>query len=181
LNPDEAMNLGANAEIEVGNPADGADPTAIKSLCERTKRELLRHQISERDLRVSVTLCNISFGLGIMSVKIPKLETLGDLVGLPRQHVYTALQRLHEMRIVTVRPKEGLYLYTVNPNSESWKVAPRVSLATVLRSTETIRELNGIPEDPASENSAPHDPRQILLFGVTDAVTVTAETFPQID
>lgn len=177
----EAMNLGTNVKIEVGAQPAATDPAAVKPLCERTKRELLRHCISERDLRVAVALCNVSFGLGLLSVKIPKLETLGELVGLPRQHVYNSLQRLHEMRIVTVRPKEGLYLYTVNANSESWKVAPRIALATILRATETLRELNNIPADPQpEENSAPSDERQILLFGVTDSVTVTKESFPEL-
>lgn len=180
---DEAMNLGAKMEIEVGGETT-ANRATIKAICARTKRELHRHQVSDRDHRIADALCDVSFGLGLLSVKIPKLETLGDLVGLPRQHVYNALQRLHEMRIVTVRPKEGLYLYTVNPNSESWKVAPRVPLTTILRATDMIRELNNVPADEAG-SEAPADPassnvHQLLLYGVTDSVTVTAETFPQL-
>jgi hypothetical protein len=185
LKHEEAMSLGALAEdkVEVGIDTGHFSPAAGTALEERVKRELRRHHICERDRLVADTLCEISFGLGLRSVKIPKLETLGDLTGLPRQHVYTSLKRLHEMRIVTVHPKDGVYLYTVLPNSEAWKVAPRVALATILRGLDTIRELNNVPEpaSEASENSATDDQRQMPLFSVTDSVTVTKEAFPEID
>ena len=151
---EEALKLGAHPEVELASQIPGIpvppDAITLKALEARTKRELRRHHVSERDRLVADALCDVTFGLGLTSVKIPKPETLGELVGLPRQHVYTALQRLHEMRIVSVHPKEGVYLYTVNHNSEGWKVMPRVALATILRGMETIRELNHIPEDQSA-------------------------------
>lgn len=109
-----------------------------------TKRELRRHHISERDHLVADALCEVSFGLGLTSVKIPSLQVLGDIVGLPKQHVHTSLRRLHEMRIVRIQHTGSAWLYTVNPVSETWKCAPRVSLATVEEATEKLRELNDI-------------------------------------
>jgi hypothetical protein len=187
VNHDEAMNLGATeeAKIEVGHDDIGClSHAAGVHLEERVKRELRRHHISERDRLVADTLCEVSFGLGLRSVKIPKLDVIGELTGLPRQHVYTTLKRLHDMRIVSVQPKQGVFLYTINANSESWKVAPRVALATILRGLETIRELNGVREEAiadTSENSAPGDKDQIQLFSVTDSVTVTNEAFPALE
>jgi phage replication O-like protein O len=170
-------------EVEIGGQnIDRLSPAAGKHLLDRVRRELQRHDVSDRDRRVAEALCEVSFGFGLRSVKIPKLDTLGEITGLPRQHVYTALLRLHERRIVTVQQKQGLHLYTINPNSESWKVPPRMALATVLRGLETIREINDVPADEsssASENSAICDPRQILLPGVTDDVTVSREKFPE--
>ena len=181
MKAEESMNLGIETEGE-GAPASAAAGPGInfKAVAERIKREFRRHQLTDRDRLVADALCDISYGLGLGSVKIPKLETLGDLVGLPRQHIYTHLRRLHEMRIITVQPKEGVHLYTLNPNSDAWKVMTRVALTTVLRATETIRELNGVPEGEPAEISTPEDKRQIMLFSVTDSVTVTREVFPEI-
>jgi phage replication O-like protein O len=112
----------------------------------RMERELRRHHLSEREHLVSDALNMVSLGFGLEPVKIPKLETISEITGLPRQHVQTAVKSLTEMRIISMRTVEGGVIYTLNQNSDTWKAKPRVALATIQRGMDLIRELNGLAD-----------------------------------
>jgi len=163
------------------NPQPAA-PTApvpdLRSLEPAVRRELRRHFLSERERLVADQVVEITLGHGLNRVRIPKLEVLSDLTGMDRSHVHGALKSLHEMRIVTTGFKEGSIVLTVNLDSETWKVKPRIPKATTLRGLEVVREYNHIPAaDGGSLNFRVFDPAQFLLPLVADSATVA--DFPQ--
>jgi hypothetical protein len=160
------------------------DPEQLRKLERYLKLELRRHQLSERDRLVSEVLVEMSYGRGLASVKIPKLGILSELTGITVPHVHTTLKRLHDMRIVRLHSKQGMVVYVVNPDSESWKVLPRVARETILRATEMVDGLNGVQgatvmEDVINFKDNPNS--QVLFPGISDLETVSGWWFPELD
>jgi len=163
------------------------------------RRELRRHALSERERIIADALLDVSFTLGLRSVRIPKLEVISDLTGIQRSHVHGALKSLFEMRIVTVEQKEGLVVYSINPDTESWKVKIRIPRPTIRRAIEVIKSCNnmdGTPHEmaPDVDFDLGGDPENFKVLAdtplfanrVPDSVTVTdsgmhfAKEFPNI-
>lgn len=153
----------------------------LRSLEPRVKRELRRHFLSERERIVADVLTENTLGLGLLHVRIPKLEVLSDLTGLERSHIHTALRSLHEMRIFTARIHEGITI-AINTDSESWKVKPRIPRSTIQRGLDVIYAYNHTQPPPSATetpiNFRDFDPAQFLLPGVTNSVTVP--DFPEL-
>ncbi len=156
------------------------------------RRELRRHSLSERERLVADALVDLSYGLGLESVRVPKQEVFTDMTGLARSHVSGSLKALYQMRILRTIQKDGMTHYTLNPNSEVWKVKIRVARETMKRAMELTRACNGLENQaPGAEGAAeetlnfkvfPSTP--VLSAGGTDSVTVpnwVGEKLPKID
>lgn len=179
-------------ETEPGVPVDAVVQARLQEVGKCVRRELRRHFLSERERIVADVLVEISFGFGLREVRIPKLDTLADLTGIPRPHVHGALKALHQMRILAITAKEGMAIYRLQPDSDAWKVKVRVPRATIMRGVEMIQELNHLPGTAAGRGAAdaggPTESFRVLPdahflgAGVTDSVSVTTneEAFPQL-
>lgn len=156
------------------------------------RKELRRHFLSERERILADVILELSFGLGMKTVKVPKLEIFSDLTGIPRPHALSALQSLHEMRIVHIDKKGEVPHYTINPNSENWKVKIRVARETTRKAVELIKSCNGLDyTDPAAKHVAPLEsqpnfrapqPTPFFVPAVTDSVrsTESDDRFPDL-
>lgn len=161
----------------------------LQQLDRYLRRELRRHFLSERERIVADVLLEMTFGLGLRSVRIPKLETFTDLTGIDRGHVHGALKSLFEMHIVRVDRRREVWEYSVNPNPEGWKVKIRVPRETIRRGVEVVKAYNGMDGDgatPAPGGDSPNfkelEPAQFLLPGVADSATVAphGDEFPEM-
>ena len=111
-----------------------------------------------------------SLSQGKRSVKIPTHLALHDICGVPAQHIPRAIEDLKLMRIVQVRDTEdGMKVYRVNPDYESWNAGPVVADATARATRNLIAQINGwtsdevpplmkstIPAFEAHDSCAPH-------------------------
>jgi hypothetical protein len=200
------------AESEVGlNTTSNATArinTGLRSAELYLRRELRRHFLSERERLVADALLEVSLGWGLETVQIPKLDVLGQLVGLARPHVHGALRSLFNMKILRIGSVDGIASYSFQTDTEKWKVKIRASREQVKMAKDLLREVNHVsgPEDtlsqlartlakPSSHNhnsdmdAPPHgldgnfkdqDHALFLPAGVTNYGTVTDDQFPEL-
>jgi hypothetical protein len=173
--PGQPGAAGNEASIRSGSLAPAPTAAELKALVMPLQRELRRHHLSSHEMIVANVLVELSYGRGMPSVRLPKLDTLSDLTGIDRPHVHTALRSMHEMRILILRQKQGIWVYRITPNSEGWKVKPRIPVATIQRAMDVVISYNQAIIEAAAEQGAAANFRdfpnnQIPLFPCTDSV-----------
>jgi hypothetical protein len=179
------------SQTESSGPGEGPNPQEqikrLRATVGPLKLELRRHFLSARHRVIAETLVELSFGRGLASVQVPKLEMFTDLTGISKPHVHSALRELHELRIVRVQQKQGKTNYMINPDSEAWKVRAKVSLESIVRATRLIDELNGVDqlvlgvaEQVLRGQGKPGAENQLLFPGVTESETGSGWFFPEL-
>lgn len=143
------------------------------------RAELRRHFLSERERLIAEAILDLSLFYGHASALIPKLETFSDLTGIPRSHVHGALKALVEMRIVRMEQRDRCVCYSLNGDSDGWKVKVRVAAQTIQRARELVIELSastrplGDAGNGACSNFKVAEVAVLNGAVVTDSVTVT--------
>lgn len=145
--------------------------------------ELRRHALTERQRLIATVLVELSYGCGVASVVVPSLQQFTDLTGIARPHVHEAITGLLRMRVVRTEAVSGGTRYVIEPNSDAWKVEPRVAPATINRAFELIQHVNHHPilvsPYPAGGGELPNfreaHHAEFLFTGVTDLGTQLKE------
>ncbi len=128
------------------------------TLVERFLRlEFRRFDLRQREQSVADTILDMSFGLGLRSVRIPKYETLSDITGIAIPNVYNAVKALVEMNILSIEDVDGAHIYTLIANPDEWRCRARISRARVNDAVNVLKHYNGLGEK--------------LAPGVLDAIT----------
>ena len=109
------------------------------------RRELRRHFLTDRERHVAEVILDKSWGWGLPSVRIPKQADFTNITGISAPHVCTTLRALEDMRVITINRELAQPRYAINPDSEAWKVKPRLSAETIHDEVNLLRELNGLP------------------------------------
>lgn len=140
------------------------DPKAAEAHKRRQVAAILHKEIRRFDLRhreqtIADILVDLSFGVGLASVRVPQLSIFEDMTGISRGNVHTALEGLHRMEIVRIEPGPGGPVYSVNPNSAEWRCRTRVAREQVRKAVEIVMTLNGLNE------GQPGDPKNFKACG----------------
>lgn len=103
---------------------------------------LRRFKLSHREQNLATVICQESLGNGRDSVAVPELQIFGDLTGYSPNNICTTLKHLEMMRVIRVSDATGMPQYSINIETDSWQVAPRVVLEQVKRAKDSIRRFN---------------------------------------
>lgn len=116
--------------------------------------ELRRFAFTQREQAVAEVILDFSYGNGLTSVLIPKLDLFRDLTGITRGNVHETLRRLHEMRVVSVKGTQGGPVYRVNPKTADWACRTRISHDSIQRAAAMIKGVNRISTQAEREFSS---------------------------
>jgi hypothetical protein len=105
-------------------------------------RELSRHDLTPRQMKVALALLEFSLLDGRRSTRLPSVESLAQLSGLRISHVTEAVEALRLCRIVDVKESHGWREYTVQADTAVWKVRPFVARERMREVVLLIREAN---------------------------------------
>jgi hypothetical protein len=108
------------------------------------RKELRRYDLRHREETVLYLLIDLSFGLGIREVRVPKLDVFVDMTGISRANVSRVIESLHGMGILDVNADGELPVYRVNANVNEWRCRIRSSSETTRRAIELIKAVNGL-------------------------------------
>ena len=114
-----------------------------------------RHQITDRERRVADFILDKSFGWGRPCVIVPQLKFFTSYTGISVPNIHEALSGLHLKRIIRVVQVKGQMNYCIREDTENWKVSPRVSLHAIAETESLLRELNGLPPLPRTQEELP--------------------------
>ena len=136
---------------EMKQPAACADYPQIRETEWRRRgavirMEIRRHSFSLRELLVTEFILDKTYGYQLDAVAIPDLGYFDDILGIEDTDAVKVLKALHRMRIIYIREHRGTgkKLYSVNPNTEAWKIAPRTERRDMQRAINRLREWNGL-------------------------------------
>lgn len=138
----------ANETIAVANPPEGqaTKDKRVKELCVAIERklrgELRRFQFSHHLQNLASVLVEESFGRGHVSVVIPHQTDLSLLTGIRPNQVSPALQRLINMRVLTVTKGGMGDVYRISTSTNQWQVTPKFMPIEARRALDTIRRVN---------------------------------------
>ena len=129
---------------EIMAEQDPAKQRQAFAVLERFLRaEFRRYNLSERQWVVADLILQLTYGAGRKAVRIPKLEFFKDLTGITVGNVHSALEQLHNRRIVITTEKGDVKEYTISPDPDRWQVAPRQTRAKIREAIEWIEMFNG--------------------------------------
>jgi hypothetical protein len=127
------------------------------------RRELMRWDLSKRQLVVLLAILDTSMGQGRQTLIVPRYDVIADLVGFASSHTHTTIKELLEMRLLEVKKLEGALEFRVQPNCDLWHCRPRVMKARQTDALEWIKHYNG---------AAKHTPATPKTDGKTDSKVV---------
>jgi len=113
------------------------------------RQEFRRFDVRPRELLLVDALLDISYGWGQSSVKVPTLELLQGLTGIPIKNLNDALQALVMMQIVSVDLVEGGPAYLINPHTDQWRCRTHVTRESVKEAIAFLRQHNSLGPDPS--------------------------------
>jgi hypothetical protein len=143
------------------------------------RRELLRHQLTDRERRIAEIILDKSFGWQQPSVVIPELKHFSSLTGMAAPHVHMAIKGLHLKRIIRVVMMRGQATYTIREDTDNWKVTPRVSIEGMRETMALLRELNELPPEDLKNFKARPD-AGAKHVSITELVITQASSDGQI-
>ena len=145
-------------------------------------REIRRLSLNYREYQLAELILEMSYGWGLPSVVIPKLEVFSQFTGVSKPHIHTHLAALVEMGLVAVEKTGRGPAYRVVPQVETWRCRMRVSRATIKEAVRTVKMFNGLDDaDLPPEHTDPHsffnlpDAAHILNLAVTERGTVSQD------
>jgi hypothetical protein len=107
------------------------------------RRELMRWDLSKRQLVVLLAILDTSMGQGRQTLIVPRYDVIADLVGFAASHTHTTIKELLEMRLLEVKKLDGALEFRVQPSCELWHCRPRVMKARQTDALEWIKHYNG--------------------------------------
>lgn len=115
--------------------------------------ELLRHDLTAREIKIAEVILQASYGWHQESVIIPELKYFTRLTDITESNVVKVLKGLHRRRVIRMQRTGGHMTYALNPNPENWKALPWATSAEMGETLNLLREVNGL--DPIHFNSEP--------------------------
>ena len=110
----------------------------------RLRLELRRHHLSLCEMIIAELILDKTFGWQREAVVFPALRFFTDFTGIRESDVVKVLKSLHAMRIISINRIKGAPNYAIREDTESWKVKPRATIATMSRTQNEMREWNGL-------------------------------------
>ena len=152
----EAAPLTAPACPHGGEHACLAPDMQRKLKLQATGRALLkdvrRLDLNYREYQFAEMILELSYGWGMESVIIPKLEIFSALTGVAKPHVSTNLNAMIEMGLLEVRKTTNGIRYSITTNRNHWRCRPKVSSAAVIEAITTVKMFNHLDGEPAAAN-----------------------------
>jgi phage replication O-like protein O len=165
---------------------------AIEQMRRFLAGELRRFNLSHRQQTIAEVILDLSLGWGERSARIPRLVYFTEITGINVANVSRAIKGLYEMRILLIEMKSDTVIYTLNTNSDTWQVSPRVPRSSIRKAHEMLKSHNGIqttqddelskdmarleeflrPYKETPENFKPHPVDQIFDPAVADSATI---------
>jgi hypothetical protein len=104
--------------------------------------ELMRFELHHREEKCARVILGLSMGRGSRTVCFPNLAVLGELIGATKGNVSTALESLHNMRIVRIQHKGKEAIYEFNPKSDEWRCRSMVTADKAKRAMDMVAAYN---------------------------------------
>ena len=119
-------------------------------------KDVRRLDLNFREYQIAELILELSYGWGLESVIIPKLEIFTALTGVAKPHISTNLNAMIEMGLLEVRKTTEGPRYAITTNRNQWRCRPKVSSASVIDAITTIKMFNRL-DDAALPPSANED------------------------
>jgi len=120
----------------------------------RLRFELRRHHLSLCEMNIAELILDKTFGWGRAATVFPALRFFADFTDIRESDVVKVLKSLHAMRIISITRTKGAPTYSIREDTESWKVKPRATVATMSRAQNLLRECNGLAPLDVFEEAA---------------------------
>ncbi|HXI70291.1 MAG TPA: hypothetical protein VNN22_08035 [Verrucomicrobiae bacterium] len=110
------------------------------------RMEIRRHEFTLRELLVTELILGMTYGQQLDSVVIPDLSYFDDILGISDTDVVKILKKLHRKRVLYIREhrSSSKLHYSINANTEAWKLDPRTEKSDMQRAINRLREWNGL-------------------------------------
>ncbi len=114
--------------------------------------EIMRYDLSKRQIVVASALVKASLELGNRTVKIPRLEVLSDLTGFTYSVVYKTIRELIALRVLKPpRKTDNATEYEINADTETWRCPPRQTLSKIQHGLDWVKIYNS--DSPAAASA----------------------------
>lgn len=146
-------------------------------------KDVRRLDLHYREYQIIEMLLELSYGWGLESVIIPKLDNFVACTGVARPHVSKYIQQLVDIGLVLITKTEDGPRYAVNINRNQWHCRPKVSRESLVQSITEIKMFNRLDSLPPAYNEdatgCPHFFKELCEAqntnaAVTASVTVTS-------
>lgn len=115
---------------------------------------LRRHDLTYRERQLAELILDKTYGWQRSEIIIPALQFFTDLTGIDTKNVTKVLKSLHGRRVIRIRTEKGQHVYSLNPDSESWKAMPRLTTSGMQTAMNLLREINGMAPISAEYEAA---------------------------
>jgi hypothetical protein len=147
--------------------APAALPPTLAAAMQKTKvqtagRELLKHvrrlELSYPEYRIAQLILELSYGWGLRSVLVPKLEILSVLDGMVKSHISTTLHSLEEIGLLLIEKTPFGPRYSITTNPQLWRCRLKGKRAQVREAINTLKVYNKIETTPANNEDSQGSP-----------------------
>lgn len=112
------------------------------------RMEMRRHELTFRGLIIAELILDKTYGWQRMTVVFPQLRYFTDLTGIGQPDVVKVLKWLQARRVIRIKIIKGRPNYSINSDTEAWKVGPRVDKETMQATINLMREQNDLEPIP---------------------------------